>query len=158
MPKIKTGDPAPHFCLPDSRKKAHCLNDYLGKWVVVYFYPKDNTPGCTLEAMDFSRLKKDFEKKKAVILGISKDSCASHQKFIDSQGITITILSDEDHKVQEKYGIWRPKKFMGREFLGTVRSTFLIDQKGNLVKVWDPVSVKGHAESVLAEIRKASRK
>ena len=152
MPKMIKDSIAPDFCLPDSAKKDHCLKEYKGKWVVVYFYPKDNTPGCTLEAIDFSRLKAEFIKKKAVILGISKDSCESHQKFVDRQGLTITLLSDADHKVQEKYGIWRPKVFMGREFLGTVRSTFLIDPKGKIARIWDPVSVKGHAKEVLDSI------
>ncbi|MBW2964800.1 thioredoxin-dependent thiol peroxidase [Candidatus Woesearchaeota archaeon] len=153
MAKLKQGDAAPDFCIPDSKEKKHCLKDYKGKWIVLYFYPKDSTPGCTLEALDFSAMKDKFAKKNAVILGISKDSCASHQKFIDKQGLTITLLSDEDHKVQEKYGVWRPKKFMGREFLGTVRSTFLIDQKGKVAAVWDEVKVKGHAEEVLEKIK-----
>ncbi|MFH1063618.1 MAG: peroxiredoxin [Candidatus Woesearchaeota archaeon] len=153
MPIIKEGSTAPAFCLPDAKGKEHCLKEYIGKWTVIYFYPRDNTPGCSMEAMDFSALKSKFSKKKAVILGVSKDSCESHQNFIDSKGLTITLLSDPDHKVQEKYGIWRPKKFMGREFLGTVRSTFLIDPKGKIKRIWDPVSVKGHAEEVLNEIR-----
>ncbi len=156
--KEKSGSVAPDFCLLDSNKKEHCLNDYKGKYVVLYFYPKDNTPGCTLEAIDFSRLKEDFKKLGAVILGISKDSCESHQKFVDKQGLTITLLSDEDHKVQEKYGVWRPKVFMGREFLGTIRSTFLIDKKGKILKHWDKVSALGHAKDVLEELKKEAKK
>lgn len=143
---------APPFTLEDASGERHSLKDYLGKWVVLYFYPKDNTPGCTMEALDFSKLKEEFSKKKAVILGVSKDSCASHQKFIDKKGLTITLLSDPDHEVMEKYKVWRPKKFMGREFLGTVRSTFLIDPSGKIVRKWDPVTVKGHAEDVLKAI------
>lgn len=146
---VKEGNKAPAFSLKDNTEKIHKLSDYKGKWVVLYFYPKDNTPGCTLEAMDFSALKDKFKKKKAVILGVSKDSCESHQKFIDKKRLTITLLSDPDHKVQEKYGVWRPKKFMGREFLGTVRSTFLIDPNGKIQKIWDNVRTKGHAQAVL---------
>jgi len=152
MADVKDGSKAPDFCLLDSKKKKHCLEDYRGKWVVLYFYPKDNTPGCTLEAIDFSKLKDEFKKKDAVILGISKDSCESHQKFVDSKGLTITLLSDEDHKIQEKYGVWKPKVFMGREFLGTVRSTFLIDKKGIIKNMWSKVSVLGHAKEVLGKI------
>lgn len=153
MSVTKEGDKAQEFCIPDAKGKKHCLKDYKGRWIVLYFYPKDSTPGCTMDALDFSKLKDKFAGKNAVILGISKDSCESHQKFIDGQGLTITLLSDKDHKVQEKYGIWRPKKFMGREFLGTVRSTFLIDPKGKVAAVWDEVKVKGHAEEVLNRIK-----
>lgn len=145
---------APDFELPDANGNKIKLSDYKGKNVVVYFYPKDNTPGCTIEAIDFSALKKEFEKKNTVILGISKDTCKSHQKFIDDRKLTITLLSDEDHKVQEKYEVWKPKKFMGREFLGTIRSTFLIDKTGVIQKIWSPVNVKGHAQEVLKEIKK----
>ena len=150
--RLKEKDKAPEFCLPDAEEKKHCLKDYRGKSVVLYFYPRDNTPGCTIEALDFSALKDRFKKKGAVILGVSKDGCASHQKFIDKQGLTITLLSDPDSSMQKKYGVWRPKKFMGREFLGTVRSTFLIDKKGIIKKYWDNVKAKGHAEEVLDSI------
>jgi len=150
--KIKVGDKAPAFCLPDAEGKKHCLKDYKGKYVVLYFYPKDNTPGCTLEAVDFSRFRKEFEGANAVILGVSKDSCESHQKFVDKHKLTITLLSDPDHKMQEMYGVWRPKKFMGREFLGTVRTTMLIDPHGVIIKIWDKVKVKDHVAEVLGEL------
>ena len=147
------GVKAPEFNLQDAYGKEHRLSDYFGKWVVLYFYPKDNTPGCTLEAIDFSRLKNDFEKYNAVILGVSKDSCVSHQKFIDSKGLTITLLSDSDASIQKIYGVWKPKKFMGKEFLGTMRTTYLIDTKGDITKRWDKVNPLGHAKNVLEEIK-----
>lgn len=149
---VAEGVLAPLFCLKDAYEGKKCLKDLAGKWVVLYFYPKDNTPGCTLEAIDFSRLKEGFRGLGAVVLGVSKDSCESHQKFIDKKGLTITLLSDPDSKVQKSYGVWKPKKFMGKEFVGTVRTTFLINPEGRIVKVWDKVKVAGHAEEVLGEI------
>lgn len=149
---MNIGKKAPDFTLKDAVGTQISLTQFQGKFVVLYFYPKDNTPGCTLEAIDFSTLKSSFSKKKAVILGISRDTCASHQKFIDAHELTILLLSDPDAEVQKKYGVWRPKKFMGKEFLGTIRSTFLIDPEGKIIKIWDPVSVKGHAKDVLASI------
>ena len=151
---ISIGDSAPDFCIPDAYENKRCLSDFKGKWIVLYFYPKDNTPGCTLEAMDFSDLKEAFEKENAVILGISKDSCKSHQDFIDKKSLTITLLSDADSEAQKKYGVWKPKKLLGREFLGTVRSTFIINPEGKISKMWDKVSVSGHAVEVLNEIKK----
>ncbi|MFH1836184.1 MAG: thioredoxin-dependent thiol peroxidase [Methanobacteriota archaeon] len=149
---MKEGVKALDFCLKDAEGKNVCLKDYRGRWVVLYFYPKDLTPGCTLEALDFSVLKKDFEKKNAVILGVSKDSCESHQKFIDKKKLTIRLLSDPDSEVQKSYGVWRLKKFMGKEFTGTVRTTVLIDPTGKIMKVWGNVKVKGHANEVFAAI------
>ena len=122
--------------------------------MVLYFYPKDNTPGCSIEAMTFTRYKDDFENNNTTIIGVSKDSCESHRKFIKNKNLNITLISDEDKDIQEKYGVWRLKKFMGREFMGTVRSTFLIDSKGKIRKIWDKVKVKGHVEEVLDEVKK----
>ena len=150
------GKEAPGFTLRDSSERHVSLGDFRGKKVVLYFYPKDNTPGCTLEAMDFSALKEEFGEAGAVVLGVSRDTCESHQKFIDSKGLTIMLLSDPDAKVQKLYGVWKPKKFMGREFLGTVRSTFLIDGKGIVRHAWDPVKVRGHAKEVLGKVRSLS--
>jgi peroxiredoxin Q/BCP len=154
--KIRMGQTAPDFCLLNQEEAATCLKDLSGKWVVLYFYPKDNTPGCTTEAIDFTGLKRQFDNLNAVILGVSKDSCKSHQKFISGKELSITLLSDPHAEVQRKYGVWRPKKFMGKEFLGTVRSTFLIDPKGNIARIWDCVKVKGHAQEVLDEIKRLS--
>ena len=150
---FKEGDKAPEFTLKDANEKEVSLKDFRGKWIVLYFYPKDNTPGCTIEAIDFTALKKEFEKKNAVILGVSKDNCKSHQKFIDGKKLTIMLLSDEDTKVNQKYGVWRLKKFMGREYMGTHRSTFLIDPKGKIAKIWEGVSPDGHAKEVLETLK-----
>jgi len=153
--KLKVNQMAPDFCILDANNKSVCLKDFRGKWIVLYFYPKDDTPGCTTEAIDFSALREDFIKYNAVVLGISKDSCGSHQKFINKHSLTVMLLSDVDTKVQATYGVWRKKKFMGKEFLGTVRTTILIDPKGYIKKIWDKVQVKGHAKEVLEELKNA---
>lgn len=152
--KLKISQDAPKFTLQDTNENEVKLSDFAGKWIILYFYPRDNTPGCTIEAIDFSALRKDFEKLGAVVLGVSKDSCASHQKFTEKKSLTINLLSDPEVEVQKKYGVWRPKKFMGKEFLGTIRSTFLINPKGIIVKIWDSVKAKGHAEDVLSTLKK----
>ena len=152
--KIKTGDYAPDFCMPNQDEEDICLKNYKGKNVVLYFYPKDNTPGCSLEAMTFTKYKDEFEKNNTTIIGVSKDSCESHRKFIEKKNLNLTLVSDEDKEIQEKYGIWRLKKFMGKEFMGTVRSTFLIDSEGKVRRIWDKVKVKGHVEDVLNEVKK----
>jgi thioredoxin-dependent peroxiredoxin len=150
---IKLNDKAPSFTLKNSDEFNIKLSDFVGKWVVLYFYPRDNTPGCTLEALDFTRLKKDFALQNAVVLGISKDSCASHKKFTSKKDLTVELLSDPDSEVQKLYGVWRPKKMMGREFMGTVRSTVLIGPQGRIIRIWDKVKAKGHAEEVLEELK-----
>ena len=153
MSKLNEGDIAPDFCLKNQDEEDICLKDFLGRNVVLYFYPKDNTPGCSMEAMTFTRYKEEFEKINTTIVGVSKDSCDSHRKFIENKNLNITLISDENKEIQEKYGVWRLKKFMGREFMGTVRSTFLIDNKGKIIKIWDKVKVKGHVEEVLETIK-----
>ncbi len=150
---IGEGDIAENFCLPDFQGKEHCLEDFRGKWVVLYFYPKDNTSGCTREAKDFNAMKEEFEKLGAVIIGVSKDSPKSHAKFIEKHNLKILLLSDEDHKVLEKYGAWGKKKNYGREYFGTVRSTFLIDPEGKIAKVWNKVRVAGHVENVFKTLK-----
>jgi len=150
---LGAGTDAAGFCLQDADEKEVCLSDFKGKWVVLYFYPKDNTPGCTVEAMDFSKLKDDFEKENAVILGVSKDSCKSHQNFIDRMGLTIKLLSDPDSAVQKLYGVWKPKKLMGREFFGTIRTTFLVAPDGKISHSWFKVSAMGHAGKVLEKLK-----
>ena len=156
MPRLKEGDMAPDFCMPDQNEKKVCLKDYKGKNIVLYFYPKDNTLGCSLEAMMFTKFKSEFEKNKTTILGVSKDSCDSHRKFIEKKNLNLTLISDTDKEIQKKYGVWRLKKFMGKEFVGTIRSTFLIDSNGKIKKIWDKVKVQGHVEQVLNEIKKLS--
>ncbi len=154
---MKENDKAKDFCLPDSKKKEKCLSDYNGKWVILYFYPKDNTPGCTLEAVEFSDKKHEFLRENAVILGVSRDSCESHQNFVDQEGLTITLLSDEESLVHKEYDTWRKKKFMGKEFMGTVRTTILIDDEGTIKKRWDNVKAKGHAQEVLESLIKFNK-
>ena len=149
----KEGDKAPDFCLPNQDEEKTCLSDYKGKHVILYFYPKDNTPGCSLEAMQFTKFKQDFEAADTTVLGISKDSCESHKKFIEKKDLNLTLISDSDHKIQEEYGVWQKKKFMGKEYMGTVRSTFLIDKDGFIRKIWPKVKVKEHAEDVLAAVK-----
>ncbi len=149
---MKPGDEAVDFCLPDYEGKEHCLHDFRGKWIVLYFYPKDNTSGCTREAKEFTEMKDKFEKLNAVIIGVSKDSPKSHAKFIEKHGLKILLLSDENHEILEKYGAWGKKKSYGKEYFGTIRSTFLIDPEGKIVHVWPKVRVSGHVEKVLKKL------
>ena len=139
---------AADFCLPDQSGKQHCLKDYRGKWIILYFYPKDNTSGCTREAIGFSDKKKDFEKLGAIIIGISKDSPKSHIKFMEKHNLEIILLSDEEHKVIEVFGAWGLKKMYGREYYSTIRSTFIINPEGEIVKEWKEVKVNGHVDEV----------
>jgi peroxiredoxin Q/BCP len=150
---LTEGQKAPDFCLPDQNENSVCLKDFDGKWIVLYFYPKDNTSGCTREAQDFTSLKGDFESENAVVLGVSKDSVKSHIKFIEKKELGITLLSDEETTIHQKYDVWRTKKNYGKEYLGTVRSTFLIDTEGNIAKIWDNVRTNGHAEKVLETLK-----
>jgi peroxiredoxin Q/BCP len=144
---------APTFCLLDQNKESLCLEDFQGKWVVLYFYPKDNTPGCTLEAINFTHREEEFKKYNAVIIGISPDSCESHKKFEKKHKLTVALLSDLDHKVLELYEVWKPKKLYGRDFFGVIRSTFLISQDGLITFIWNRVNVPGHIEAVLNKLK-----
>ena len=128
-------------------------DDLIGKNLVLYFYPKDNTPGCTLETIDFNKLLPHFKRLNCEVYGISKDSLDSHNKFKRKYKIKIDLLSDQDKKVLKKYKVWRKKKFMGREFMGVIRSTFLIDKKGRILKIWNNVKVKDHAKEVLKTLK-----
>ena len=145
---------APDFELMDSAGNLVRLSNYLGKKIVIYFYPKDETPGCTIEAIDFSKLNEEFAKQNAIVFGISKDSCESHALFSKKQNLSVILLSDPESEVQKKYGVWKPIKFMGREFLGTKRTTFLINENGKIIKNWDSVNPVGHAKAVLEEVKK----
>ena len=156
MSEIEVGKKAPSFCLPDFEGKEHCLSDLAGKWVVLYFYPKDNTSGCTKEAKGFSEKLDEFKKLNAEIIGVSKDSPQSHKKFIDKHGLTILLLSDEDHKVLEAYGAWGKKKNYGREYFGTIRTTVLIAPDGTVKKIWKKVRVAGHVDKVLETLKELS--
>ncbi len=145
---LNRGDIAPAFSLPNQDNVEISLRDLEGKWVVLYFYPKDNTPGCTSEACDFTESLPVFEDLNAVILGISPDSPKSHQNFILKQNLEITLLSDEAKEVAQNYGVWQMKKNYGKEYMGIVRSTFLIDPAGKIAQVWSNVKVKEHAKAV----------
>jgi peroxiredoxin Q/BCP len=152
MDEISVGSEAPGFCLPDQDGETVCLDSFRGRWVVLYFYPKDNTKACTLEALDFTLNKAEFEKMGAVVLGVSPDSVKSHQSFCQKHDLTITLLSDPEHEALEKYEVWQLKKMYGREYHGVVRSTFLIDPDGRLAHEWRKVRVKGHVEAVKEKI------
>lgn len=128
------------------------LADFAGQWLVLYFYPKDNTPGCSTEAIDFTALSPQFQQLNAVILGVSPDSEKSHCRFIEKHNLTIQLLSDTEHQLAEIYQVWGLKKFMGKEYMGIKRSTFLIDPQGNIAYIWSNVKVKAHAEAVLKKL------
>tara|TARA_A100001015_G_C14962343_1_gene701447 strand:+ start:1098 stop:1568 length:471 start_codon:yes stop_codon:yes gene_type:complete len=146
---LKINSIAPSFTSPSTSKKNFSLKDCLGKYVVLYFYPKDNTPGCTIETNDFNKLLSAFKKLGCEVYGISKDNLESHDKFINKYKIKFDLLADEELKLLKKYKVWGKKKFMGREFMGTIRSTYLIDKKGKILKIWNNVKVKDHAKEVL---------
>jgi len=151
MPEI--GRKAPDFSLPDENGSLVSLNDFKGKKLVLYFYPKDSTPGCTTEARDFTARKQEFDAAGAVILGASKDSLKRHQNFISKQELKITLLSDEDGLLCDAYGVWIQKKLYGREYMGIERATFLIDQEGIIRNIWHKVKVKGHVDAVLEAVK-----
>lgn len=146
---LRAGDKAPGFTLRDGGEEEVSLSDFSGKKVVLYFYPKDDTPGCTTEAMDFSRARDQFAQNNTIVIGISKDSCASHAKFSDKHNLDVVLLSDPDHQVQEAYGVWQEKSMMGKKYMGTLRTTFLINEDGIIEKIWENVKVPGHVEEVL---------
>ena len=146
---LKINTKAPNFTLASTSNDKYSLKDSIGKYVVIYFYPKDDTPGCTVETNDFNKLLTKFKKLNCEIYGISKDSLKSHDKFRDKYKIKLDLLADEEIKVLKKYKVWGKKKFMGREFMGINRTTFLIDKKGKIIKIWENVKVKDHAKEVL---------
>ena len=151
---VTVGQMAPDFCLPDQDMNEVCLSGMKGRWIVLYFYPKDNTPGCSLEAASFTGRREDLGKHGAVVIGISRDSPESHRGFIRKKNLGIELLSDADAAVHRKYGVWKPRKIFGREVPGTVRSTFLINPEGVVERVWSGVDVNGHAEDVLETLEK----
>ena len=152
MTELKIGDKAPEFCLPDAEKGQVCLKDHRGKWVVLYFYPKDNTKGCTMEALEFTAAEDDFNARGAVVIGVSPDSPESHTKFIEKHDLGITLLSDTEKEILTGYGVWQKKKMYGREYMGVVRSTFLIDPEGKIAYIWPKVKVAGHADAVMEKL------
>ena len=146
---LEVGKKAPLFTLPDSDGNKVALKDFLGEKVVLYFYPKDNTSGCTKEACDFNSSLKSFDKIKTKVIGISKDSQKSHIKFRDKYDLNFTLLSDEEIKVIPKYGIWKEKSMYGRKYMGVERTTFIIDEKGKIEKIFPKVKVNGHVDEIL---------
>jgi peroxiredoxin Q/BCP len=152
---VAIGQKVPNFTLPSSTGQEVSLSDYLGRKVIVYFYPKNMTPACTQEACEFRDAYDQISTLGAVVLGISPDPLASHIRFTEKNSLPFPLLSDEDHKVSEMFGVWQLKKLYGREFMGIVRSTFLIDEQGILLQEWRKVRVKGHVASTIAGISKS---
>lgn len=150
---LKPGMKAPQFELQDENGETRRLSDYLGKYLVLYFYPKDDTPGCTTEACNFRDDIANYHKAGVVVVGVSPDTIKSHAKFKQKYELPFTLLADEGHIVCEAYGVWGRKKFMGREYDGVFRTTFLIDPQGSILKVFENVKPDGHSAEVLAEIR-----
>ena len=155
---LKINTKAPNFTLPSTSNDKYSLKDSIGKYVVIYFYPKDDTPGCTIETNDFNKLFSKFKKLDCEIYGVSKDNLKSHDKFRNKYKIKFDLLADEEIKVLKKYKVWGKKKFMGREFMGIIRTTFLIDKKGKIIKIWDNVKVKDHAQEVLKTLKMLIKK
>lgn len=150
---VNIGDKAPVFSLPGNGGATLTLADFSNKKVVLFFYPKASTSGCTIEAKDFSRLKDEFEKAGAVVIGLSPDPVKTLDKFVDKSELSVSLASDTEKTLLEAYGVWVEKSMYGRKYMGVERSTFLIDGKGHIAKVWRKVSVSGHADEVLAAVR-----
>jgi peroxiredoxin Q/BCP len=151
---LKIDEKAPDFCLPNQDDIEICLRDLRGKWVVLYFYPRDNTPGCTTQACDFTQAAPDFSELDAVILGVSADSTKKHRNFIEKKDLGITLLSDEDTTVMQEYGVWQLKKNYGKEYMGIVRTTFIINPDGVIKAIFPKVRVKEHVAKVKEELQK----
>lgn len=150
---LKKSTKAKAFSLPDGDGKMHSLKDYLGSWIILYFYPKDDTPGCTAEACQFRDNFPKFKRMKAKVLGVSVDSPKKHKKFIEKYKLPFTLLADEEKKVVNLYGVWGMKKFMGREYMGIFRTSYLIDPTGKIRKVYENVKPDLHADEVLRDIK-----
>ena len=153
MSSLKVNSKAPEFNLPDQNGKMHSLKDYMGQWVLLYFYPKDDTPGCTTEACGLRDNLPKFNKLKANVFGVSTDSVKSHRKFADKFKLPFTLLADENKELVKAYDVYKPKKFMGREFLGTMRESFLIDPNGKIIKIYENVKPATHPDEVLLDLK-----
>ena len=151
---MKVGDVAPDFVLKDADGNDVKLSDFRGRWVVLYFYPKDNTPGCTKEAVGFTELAGEFERLGAVVIGVSPDPPDRHARFIRKHNLRVRLLSDTEREVLKAYGAWGKKKRFGREYEGVIRSTYLIDPEGRVAYVWPKVKVEGHAQEVLETLKR----
>ncbi|MGD8565834.1 MAG: thioredoxin-dependent thiol peroxidase [Candidatus Bathyarchaeota archaeon] len=150
---VDEGETAPNFTLKADDRRDVSLSDYQGKKIVLYFYPKDGTPGCTNEAIQFKDTIEEFRKEDAIIIGVSKDTINSHKRFKQKHKLPFTLLSDPDGKVLDLYGVWKKKSMYGRTFMGTERTTFIIDEKGIITKVFRKVKVKGHTQSCLLNLK-----
>ncbi len=150
---LEIGVTAPEFCVPNQDEEEICLRDIKGSWIILYFYPKDNTPGCTTQACGFTEALPNFEALDAMILGVSPDSPKKHRNFIEKKSLKITLLSDEEKELCGAYGVWQLKKFMGKEYMGVVRSTFIINPEGVIAAQWSKVKVKGHVEEVESTLK-----
>lgn len=155
--ELKEGVKAPDILLPNKEENEISLKTYEKKWIVIYFYPKDNTSGCTKEAIDFSKHKKEFNDRNCVIIGISPDSCNSHSKFSEKHNLTVELLSDTEKTALQNYNVWQLKKRFGKEYFGVVRTTFLIDPDKIIRKIWKNVRVNGHVERVLKELEELQK-
>ena len=151
---LQEGIKAPDFCLKDQNDQVHTLKDYAGKKVILYFYPKDNTPGCTKQACGFSERKEAFQDKNTVVIGISKDSVASHKRFEEKYGLSFTLLSDPELEAIKAYDVWQEKKLYGKVSMGVVRTTYLIDEEGVIRKVFDKVKAAQNPQQMLEELEK----
>ena len=154
---IAIGKKAPEFCLPNQDDVEICSRDLFGKWVVLYFYPRDNTPGCTTEACEFTEAAPDFSNLDAIILGVSADSTKKHRNFIEKKDLGITLLSDESTEMMQEYGVWQLKKNYGKEYMGIVRTTLIIDPDGVVQALWEKVRVKGHVEAVKEKLEELQK-
>jgi peroxiredoxin Q/BCP len=150
---LEIGKSIPQFSLPDQDGKIHNIKDYKGKWVIIYFYPKDLTPGCTTEACNFQEALPDFNSIDAVIFGISKDSVKQHKKFANKYNLQFSLLSDENSDVCEQFGVWQKKSMYGKEYMGIARSTFIVNPAGKIVKVYPKVNVKEHHSEILNDLK-----
>lgn len=150
--RMNIGQFAPDFTAPDRSNKLISIQDFRGSWLVLYFYPKDDTPGCTTQAIEFTGKLAEFQALNAQIVGISTDSIAAHGKFITKHQLQVTLLSDPDHQIAESYGVWQLKKFIGKEYMGIVRSTSIVDPDGKIAHTWSKVKVKNHTDAVLAQL------
>ena len=151
---LKIDDKAPEFCLPNQDDVEICLRDIAGKWIVLYFYPRDNTPGCTTEACEFTEAAPDFSELDAIIIGVSADTTKKHRNFIEKYDLGITLLSDEETSMMQEYGVWQMKKNYGKEYMGIVRTTLIINPEGIIKAVFANVRVKEHVEKVKAELER----
>lgn len=153
---LEIGDRALDFTLQESASRSYSLKDFAGKRLVLYFYPKDDTSGCTTEAIEFTKLKTEFEALNAIVIGVSPDSCADHAKFKSKHDLTVMLLSDESKEMLQAYGVWVQKSMYGRSYMGVERTTFLIDEEGHIVQKWEKVKAPGHAREVLERVQQIS--